>query len=105
MNLIEKYRIIERVHRRIILRSTGSADEFANSIGKSRRGVYDIIEELEDLGAEIHYSRQNRSFEYLNDFSINLKIEGKDIKGGENFFHFFLIVQRICTIKIYVCDE
>lgn len=89
MSFVEKYNLLERVHKNIKLKATGTPDEFANKIGKSKRTIYNTIYELEDLGAEIKYSRQKQSFEYLNDFSINLKIEGKNIKGGKNIFQYF----------------
>jgi len=89
MSFIEKYRLLQRVHNKIRLSATGTPDEFAKAIGKSKRCTYNILDELKDLGAEIKYSRTKQSFEYLNDFDIDLKIEGKNIKGGRALFNIF----------------
>lgn len=88
MSFIEKYQKIEAVHQRIKMKSTGTPDEFANHIQKSRRCIYNIIDELKEMGAHITYNRNRQSFEYLNQFEINLKIEGQNIRGGKRNFNF-----------------
>ena len=82
MTFIDKYNKIDAVHQRIKMKATGTPDDLAMHIQKSRRCIYNIIDELKDMGAKIFYNKNRQSFEYLNNFEINLKIEGNEIKGG-----------------------
>ena len=83
MSFIERYRILSRVHNKIKTNATGSPEDFARSIGKSKRCTYNILDELKEMGADIRYSKPKQSYEYLNDFDMELKIDGKNIKGGK----------------------
>jgi len=85
MSFIEKYQKIEAVHQLIKMKATGTPDEFANHIQKSRRCIYNIIDELKEMGANISYNRNRQSFEYLNNFDLSLRIDTNAIKGGRGF--------------------
>ena len=68
------------------MQATGTPKQFAKSIGKSRSSLYDLLEELKEMGAEIYYSRLNCSFKYKNEFEIDLKIDTRKVIGGKNIF-------------------
>lgn len=65
---------------------TGNAEEFASKIGISRSMLMENIHEMKELGADIHYCVQRRSYFYANEFSL---IIGRDAKrkvtGGTDF--------------------
>jgi DNA-binding Lrp family transcriptional regulator len=84
MSVVDRLLKLEQVHQLIKMKATGSPDEFANKIGKSRKTVYNIINELQDMGAIIEYNMHELSFEYTNDFEFKLEVNGEKIVGGKN---------------------
>jgi transcriptional antiterminator len=96
MSLITQIRRIERVDQLIRLKATGTATELAKRIGTSKRTVYNIIEFMENEGADIYYNSEKKSFCYKKDlyfyfgFSTE-RVQLKRIKGGtqNNFLSFF----------------
>lgn len=75
MNFLEKYQTIESIHRRIKYKSTGTPDNLATKINKSRSALYKYLEELKAMGALINYNRTKQTFEYQNNFEINLNVK------------------------------
>jgi predicted DNA-binding transcriptional regulator YafY len=83
MNLFETVNRLYEIHRLILPEKTGIPDEFAERFHLSRRQLYNIMDELKDLGAEIKYSRIEYIFYYVNDFDIKinqLHLSSKDNK-------------------------
>ncbi len=104
MSFIEKYHKLEQVHQLIKMKSTGTPDDFANKINKSRRALYNILGELKNMGAEITYNKRLETFGYKNNFDINLKIKGQNIWGGKKTQNFFYRMQKKCTLLSYPCN-
>ena len=94
MNFIDKYNLLEAVHNKIKMHATGNPEQFAKSIGKSRSSLYDLLEELRGMGADIYFSRSKSTFRYINNFEINLKIDKSKVIGGKNIFKNILFRPR-----------
>ena len=85
--------VIERLKKAALLiraRKTGNADSFAEKLGVGRRQMYKVLEDLRDYGAEISYSKREKTFFFKNnrhlviEFEIRLldKDEMPDIDSG-----------------------
>jgi len=72
MSFYQKWKTIECIHYKIKTRSTGTPEEFSRRLNISRSTLYEYIEDLEELGAEIRYSRCLQTFYYVNDFDISV---------------------------------
>lgn len=83
MSLIAKLLKLEQVHQLIKMKATGTPDEFAIKIGRSRKTVYNMIQELHGMGAIVEYNNQKLSFEYINDFEFEFVVKGEKIIGGK----------------------
>lgn len=85
---IKRLRTIDRL---IKSERSGNAQELADKIGISRKQVYNYINELKEIGVNIEYCRNKRSFVYNEpyEFLFNLRIkklsnnEMIDILGGK----------------------
>jgi hypothetical protein len=57
---------LDRMHEIILLKATGSHNEFAKTLGMSRSSLYDLIGQLKsEFEAPIIYNRYRPSYEYL----------------------------------------
>lgn len=93
MSIINHLFLLQRVHDRIMHKSTGTPQEFADRLNISVRTLYRIMEELKDLGAEIAYSTERSSYVYNNDVKINIhlkigQLDKNQIKGGKSLVDF-----------------
>ena len=70
MQAIKQLDRIKKLDKLIQQGNTGAPDEFAGRLGLSRSQLYNILEELKDLGAPIEYNRSMRSFYYKEAFRI-----------------------------------
>ena len=97
MDIIEKTLKFESVHKAIKNKITGTSNEIADKLGISRACLYNYIDELKSIGAEIEYNRANQHFCYKNEFNLKIVIEKnlldenemKNTKGG--FFSTFFV--------------
>jgi len=102
MKALEQLERLQRMNQLIKNERTGSPDEFSQRLGISRRQLYSYIENIKDMGADIGYSKNRRTFYFCNghevEISYSFKIISKElsrtINGGfsVNFFQraFFL---------------
>ncbi|SEA45848.1 HTH domain-containing protein [Segatella bryantii] len=82
MTVSELYRL-KKFHKLVTNKSTGTPNEFAESLHISRRQLYNIIEWLEDCGADIKYSRTLGSFYYEKTIPIQIEIHiGNEIHAS-----------------------
>lgn len=81
MKFLEKLEVIERVDGLIRRKATGTPDELASRLGVSRSTVYELIECLQLLGAEINYCRNKKSFYYKTEMILKVGF----IRGGRSF--------------------
>lgn len=64
MTFLEKINTIERIDQLIRLKATGSPDELANKLNLTRSTVYEIIDCMKAMDADIKYSKTRKSFYY-----------------------------------------
>lgn len=86
MRYIEKTKLIERIDGLIRRKATGSARDLASKLGIGKSTIYEILQIMKMLGAEIEYSNDRKSYYYNSDkvFAIGY-IDTKKIKGGKNY--------------------
>ena len=70
MQAIKQLNRLKKLDTLIQQGKTGAPEEFADRLGLSRSQLYNILEELKDLGAPIEYNRSVRSFYYREAFQI-----------------------------------
>lgn len=84
MRYIEKTMLIERIDQLIRMKATGSARELAKRIGISKSSVYEIIEIMRMMGAEIEYSYARKSFYYTTDKILAIGfVDPVKVRGGQ----------------------
>ncbi len=86
MSFIDNLKKLEYLHFKIKTHSTGTPDELSCKLQKSRRAVYNMIDELKDMGADICYCRTKQSFIYKNNFDFSIVIKTSNILGGRKQF-------------------
>lgn len=74
---------LQQIHQKIQNENTGSPIEMAKYMNISERSIYNLIDELKILGAEICYNRTSKTYYYCNDFKIELNISLKVITEGD----------------------
>ena len=90
MNMISQLQRVQKINRMIKSARTGSPREFAGELGISESHFHRYIEELQQMGVPIQYSRARRTYYYENNteliLSYSLKIisdqGSKEIIGG-----------------------
>jgi transcriptional antiterminator len=93
MKAIEQLERLQRINELIKAEKTGTPDEFANRLHISRRQLYEYISFIKDLGVDINYSKERKTFYLCNGHELNItcnikvvsKNEAININGG--FFH------------------
>ena len=83
MTLFQQIERIRYIHRLIRTESTGCPDRLAGRVHLSRRQLYNILEEIKDMGADIKYSRSRETFYYANPFVFQIEIEIKILPDAE----------------------
>lgn len=84
MTFLEKLRTVERVDQLIRLKATGTPDELARKLGLTRSTVYEIIECMKSMDAEIKYCKTRKSFYYETEKVLAIGfVESSKIRGGE----------------------
>ena len=82
MKNLKKLERLQQLHQRIQNENTGPPPEIARYMNTSERSIYNLIDELKILGAEICYKRTSKTYYYCNDFKIELNISLKVITEG-----------------------
>ena len=89
MTLIERIRMIERTDGLVRRRATGSPNQLAERLGISVRSVYNLIDQMKEMGAPIQYCKNTSTYcyEYPVHFeigfqNINQQSVIKKIVGG-----------------------
>jgi len=72
------------------IKESGSAHDLADRIEVSRSAVYELIECMKAMGAEIDYCRHKQSFYYVEDKTLAIGFVNKrKVRGGKIFFQDF----------------
>ena len=67
-------------------REQGTAEELAQRLGVSRSTVFDIINCMKAMGADVEYNKAKRSYYYTSDKDLAIGfLPSNQIKGGKNF--------------------
>ena len=88
MTLVEKLYLLDRIHHLIRKKGTGTPTQLAQRLGISNRTVYNIINTLKDLGADIYFCSDRHSYCYADQISFRfLPIVERSlkVKGGKQF--------------------
>ena len=72
MTFVEQLHLVRRLHYLIQTKATGCPQNLATRLGISRASVFKYLDELRNLGAEIHYLRDRQSYQYENNFKLQL---------------------------------
>jgi biotin operon repressor len=93
MNFIEQLQLLDRIDKLIARKGTGSARDLASKLGISRSSIFNYLDYLRQLGAEIEYCDVRRSYYYVNNqrpqFKVFSKSDSEHFYGGKIFFNFF----------------
>ena len=84
MRFFEKIKVIERIDQLIKMKATGSARDLANKTNLSKSTIYDILEIMKMMGAEIEYCTSRKSYFYVEEklLAIGFVEKGK-VYGGK----------------------
>jgi len=101
MKMIHQFERIKKINRLIKSANTGSPKEFATELGISESHLYRYIDELQDMGIPIHYSRARRTYYYENNIELSLYYSlkiiseqgAKEIIGGYKLFSSLLFYE------------
>jgi hypothetical protein len=107
MTFIEKLRLIERIDLLIRMKATGTADQLSNRLGISRSTLYEILECMRNMDAEIAYCRDRCTFYYETDKILAIGFVDKTkVRGGaKNIIQHFDFVRIFRTNSGYLCSE
>lgn len=87
MRFIEKLQVIERIDQLIRMKATGTPNDLAQRLGVSRSTVYEILDCMKQMGAEISYCKSKRSFYYELEKVLAIGfVEQSKIYGGKSGF-------------------
>jgi len=64
-----------RMDRLILLKATGTPEEFASKLGIHRSTLFQTLQEMRILGADIRYSNQSRTYYYAGNRRIKINLE------------------------------
>ncbi len=99
MKAIEQLQRLERIDYQIYNQCTGTPDDFARSLGVSRRQLYVELDYMKTLGLEIEYSRICETFRYGNNKKLKIFCSvqivsdsmARNIMGGYSFNNYFVM--------------
>ena len=88
--MISQLQWVQKINRMIKSARTGSPKEFADELGISESHFHRYIEELQEMGVPIQYSRARRTYYYENNTELSLSYSlkiiseqgSKEIIGG-----------------------
>ena len=103
MNMTGQLQRIQKMNRMIKSENTGSPKEFADELGISESHFHRYIEELQEMGIPILYSRSRRTYYYENNMELSLSYSlkiisdqgAKEIIGGVNKIHSLLFYESV----------
>jgi len=86
MTFLEKLQLIERVDQLIRMKATGSSKELADRLKLSRSTVFELLDTMRLMGAEIKYCKYKKSYYYVKEKVLAIGfVEKEKIKGGKIF--------------------
>ncbi|MCG8412035.1 MAG: hypothetical protein MI739_12205 [Bacteroidales bacterium] len=101
MKMLEQANRLKRIDDLIRRQSTGAPQEFARKLEVSVSTLYELLDLLKQLGAEIKYNKHRLTYIYLTPVKSIFKLEKEDIdkiKGGKN-----ISLQKNQNLFLYHC--
>ena len=74
MKVFEFIEVVAVFHTYMMHGNTGDAATFAGKLGISRATLYRLMDELEDYGIHIEYSRERQTYHYLYPDRVQIHI-------------------------------
>jgi biotin operon repressor len=91
MTFFEKITLIERVDQLIKLKGTGSSIELSSRLGISRSSLFELLDIMRSMGAEIDYCKHRKSYFYIEEKVLAIGFVSKEkIKGGKKYLINFI---------------
>ena len=113
MKVFEYLDRINRMHRMVVRKRTGTPSEFAYQLGVSRTTLYEMLDELRSRGVPIVYSKSQKTFYYSEPYEVSIICymrplthqEEKQLTGGENFYRilFFRTLSNEISTEMSNC--
>jgi predicted DNA-binding transcriptional regulator YafY len=101
MSLIDRIERLQRIDNLIRHKATGSPKELAERLEISESTLYEDMNDLRTMGAEIIYCRYYMSYKYVSPVKLIIKmqpLEQKEITGG----HFLSALRKFrSTVQYY----
>jgi len=90
MNFIEKIRLLERVDQLVRMKAAGNARQLTARIKVSKSTVYEILDLMKLMGADIEYCNKRGSYIYTSKKMLAIGfVDTNLIKGGKSFEDFY----------------
>mgnify|MGYP000477226792 CR=1 FL=1 len=86
LRFLEKIRIIQRIDQLIKMKATGSVRQLASRVGVSRSTLYEILNVMKAMGAEIEYSNAKNTYYYNSEKVLAIGFVNKSIISGEKIY-------------------
>ena len=105
MSLLKYIERLKRMDDLIRRKATGTPDEFAARLGFGKSVLMDELRELKELGAEITYCRESRTYYYEQNFILKIgtldSSNQEELRGGQNYFEEFIPFQSYRNDSTY----
>jgi biotin operon repressor len=75
MCLIKYIERLQRIDKLIVMKATGTPEEFAEKLGIKRSTLFQSLQEMRDMGVDIRYSWNRQSYYYADDRRIKIIVE------------------------------
>ncbi|MEZ4908087.1 MAG: HTH domain-containing protein [Saprospiraceae bacterium] len=97
--------MIERMDQLLRMKSTGTSEELANRLGISRSTLYEMLETMGNMGAEIEYNAHRKTYYYTTEKVLAIGfVEKEKIKGGKKISK-MVVVRIFRTGRTYICSR
>ncbi|MBN1157908.1 MAG: hypothetical protein JXA61_00890 [Bacteroidales bacterium] len=83
MSMFKNISRLEWIDQLIRQERTGNPPAFAKRIGVSVRQLYNILDEMKDLGLPVHYCRLRRTFYYQTKCRLVVTIRVEEMSQGQ----------------------
>ncbi|BDD07559.1 HTH domain-containing protein [Aureibacter tunicatorum] len=85
MSVIKYLNRIERIDMLIKMKSTGQPQHLADKVGVSKRMIYEIINDMKDLGAPIKYCNYRKSYMYEREGNFKFSFMPKEMSATDMY--------------------
>lgn len=107
MKLIEQLNQLSRLDALIRRKATGRPKQLAEKFSVSERTIYNLLEMLKCLGAEIDYCRSRESYYYKNEIKFRFELvvrpsQEEKVKGGAMILDKSVVLQNFCNGNLHL---